>query len=67
MLKYIIALSLSLAVASPTAAGLPKGLRDDFRLVDIPGYEDVVLKSLFFDPAPKDSNKNPLIIFISSW
>ena len=53
--------------ATHSAQALPDGLRGDFSLVDIPGYEDCVLKSIYFDPVPTEGQKNPLIIFISSW
>lgn len=41
---------------------LPQG----FEFVDFKS-DDVTLKSILFDPVPKDGSKNPVVIFISSW
>jgi predicted acyl esterase len=44
-----------------------EGLKGDYILQDITSFDGVILKSLFFDPKPTGSEKNPVVIFISSW
>lgn len=67
MLLTLVLWALPMLLTAQGAAPLPEGVREGFTLVDIPGYEDCTLKSIFFDPVVDGADNNPLIIFISSW
>jgi pimeloyl-ACP methyl ester carboxylesterase len=53
---------------STNATSLLNSLRDGFKFVDITSTDGIILKSIIFDPTPSvEGEKNPTIIFISSW
>lgn len=70
MYFHIISLAVlgALAAAASNQTELRSfGLRNGFKEIDVVS-NDATLKAIIFDPSPKsDSEKNPTIIFISSW
>jgi hypothetical protein len=46
---------------------LPELLEYGFTQTDITSHDGLLLKSIYFDNKPESGEKNPTVIFISSW
>jgi predicted acyl esterase len=67
-LSLLVLVALTAASARHNETELKSfGLKNGFKEIDVVS-NDATLKAILYDPAPKsDSEKNPTIIFISSW